>query len=106
MDAEEFAGDLFLTLATQGRLELDAAVADEAVAGLRRTLDVVAERMRLLRVWEGGDGHAVCDLPPGLAQAVVDVVFAEQLTPGRLEQAARELPKYIEALRLARRPPP
>ncbi|SDT09842.1 hypothetical protein [Actinoplanes derwentensis] len=35
---------------------------------------------------------------------LVNGVFIEQIAPGRLEQAAIELPRYIAALRLARRP--
>jgi hypothetical protein len=35
---------------------------------------------------------------------MVDTVFADQLAPGRLEEAMRELPKYVQALKTARRP--
>jgi len=99
-DEQGFAGELFLTLATEGRLVLDPCAADDAIAGLERTLDVLLARLQLVRTWEHEPHPPAGDLAPG----VVDAVFAEQLAPGRIEQAVRELPKYIHALHLARRP--
>lgn len=75
-----FAGDLFLRLAAEGRLVLDPGVADETIAALERTLHEVRTRLQIL--------GSACN--PG------------QETTGRLEEAAIELPKYIDALRRAR----
>ncbi|MEU7904001.1 hypothetical protein [Actinoplanes sp. NPDC049118] len=102
----DFAGDLFLTLAAEGRLVLDPVSADEVVAGLERTLALVRSRLRILRLWEQLPVQRLDELPAELRQDVVDAVFVDQLTPGRLERAVVELPKYIEALRSAGRLPP
>jgi hypothetical protein len=99
-----FASELFLTLATEGRLVVEAARADEIIAGLERTLELITARLRVIRIWDDLPGPIMDDLPPRLAQSVADAVFAEQLAPGQLEQAVLELPKYISALRAARRP--
>ena len=98
-----FAGQLLLTLAGDGRLVLDAARADEAIARLERTLSAVRARLRVIRIWQQPPVPRVDELPDELARYVVDAVFADQLAPDRLELAAVELPKYIEALRRARR---
>lgn len=95
-----YAGDLFLALADQGRLVLDADEAEEMIAGLERTLDALAVRVRLLEAWRTGLADAW-----GMPQHVVDAVFAEQIAPGRTDEAIRELPKYVEALRRAARRP-
>ncbi len=100
---QPFAGELFLTLAAEGRLVLDAAAADPVIAGLEETLAAVTRRLELLTVWRQHPGIPIDGLPPELAASVTDTVFLDQLTPGRLERAVEELPKYIEALRLARR---
>lgn len=104
-DAESsapFAGELFLTLAAEGRLVMDPARADQAIAGLERTLSLIRARLRIIRIWQHSPTQRVDELPEELANDVVDAVFADQLAPGRLEQAVTELPKYIEALRRAR----
>jgi hypothetical protein len=101
-----FAGELFLALATEGRLVLDAPSADEIIVGLERTLALTRARLRVLRIWSQQPAGRVDDLPEGVARDVVDAVFVDQLAPGRLERAAAELPKYIEAVRRARRPQP
>ncbi|MBL7253216.1 hypothetical protein [Paractinoplanes lichenicola] len=93
-----FAGELFRSLAAEGRLRLDAGQADAAIAGLERTLSEVRARLRLLEHRQPGSAADLSD-------AVVDAVFADQLAPGRLELATVEIPKYIEALRRARRRP-
>ncbi len=98
-----FAGELFLRLATEGSLVLAADRADEVIAGLENTLSIVRARLRVIRLWQEGPTQRVGDLPEAVARDVVDAVFADQLAPGRLEQAAEELPRYIEALRQARR---
>ncbi|MDY7085806.1 MAG: hypothetical protein SYR96_11940 [Actinomycetota bacterium] len=101
LTASPFAGELFQVLAAEGRLRLDAGQADAVIASLERTLAEVQARLRLLRGRQ--------QVPPGvqaeLSDETVDAVFADQLAPGRLESAAVELPKYIEALRQARRRP-
>lgn len=101
-----FAGELLLALADDGRLVLDPAHADEAIARLERTLSAVRARLRVIRLWQQTPTRQVDELPDELARYVVDAVFAEQLAPHRLELATVELPKYIEALRRARRHEP
>ena len=96
-----FAGELFLTLAAEGRLVLDPVRADQAIAALERTLSLIRARLRIIRIWQHSPAQRVEELPDELAQDVVDAVFADQLAPGRLERAVTELPKYIEALRRA-----
>jgi hypothetical protein len=100
---EPYAGDLFMSLAADGRLVVEAARADELIADLERTLDLITTRLRLVRLWQRLPEPAVDRLPPELSQSVVDAVFVAQLAPGQLEQAVHELPKYIQALQLARR---
>ncbi|MFV2023984.1 MULTISPECIES: hypothetical protein [unclassified Micromonospora] len=101
-----FVGELLLILAGEGRLVLDPARADEAIAGLERTLSEVRARLRLIRIWQRAPLGQVDDLPDDVARDVVEAVFADQLAPGRLELAVIEIPKYIEALRRARGEPP
>lgn len=82
---------------------LDARQADTMIIGLEDTLAVVRERLRLVRSRRHPAAPPVDELPNSAARAAVDAVFADLLAPGRLEEAAVELPKYIEALRRARR---
>lgn len=96
-----FAGELFLDLAAQGRLVVDAVRADEVIAGLEGTLAQIRARLRVIRIWEQLPAQRVAELPAELVQDVVDAVFVDQLAPGQLERAAAELPKYIAALRRA-----
>lgn len=96
-----FAGELFLTLAAEGRLVVDARRADEIIAGLESTLAQIRSRMRILRIWQEQPMQRVDELPEELAPDVIDAIFLDQLAPGQLEQAAVELPKYITALRTA-----
>jgi hypothetical protein len=98
-----FAGDVFLALAAQGRLVLDADEADEAIEGLERTLELVGRRVQLLEAWRSRTADP--DFAGVVSQSIVDVVFAEVVAPGRLERALQELPKYLEAMRLAKRRP-
>lgn len=104
-DVQPFAGELFLALAAEGRLVLAADTADQMIADLERTLATVCARLQVLRLWRESPGLAVHDMPPEIAVRVTDAAFLDQLTPGRLERAAQELPRYIEALRTARREP-
>ncbi len=96
-----FAGELFLNLAAEGRLVVDARRADEAIAGLESTLAQIRARLRVIRIWQQVPDPKVDELPEALARDVVDAIFVDQLAPGHLERAATELPKYIEALRRA-----
>jgi hypothetical protein len=100
---DTFAGETFLILAAEGRLVVGRERADALIASLERTLDVLHERQRLLEIWRRMPEKNVDDLPPDLADSVIHAVFDDQLSPGGLERAARELPKYVAALRMARR---
>jgi hypothetical protein len=97
----QFAGDLFLTLAREGRLVVDADRAARLVADLEQTLARVHSRLRVVRMWQQPSSRGLDAVPEPLARFVVDAVFLEQAVPGQLERAAAELPKYIEALRRA-----
>jgi hypothetical protein len=98
----DFAGELFLRLADQGRLVVDAERADRLIADLEGTMVLLAARLHVLRSWQRSPS-SLDDVDPALADTVVDALFADQLAPGRLERAVRELPKYLAALRIARR---
>jgi hypothetical protein len=99
---DDFAGELFLRLATEGRLVVDCDRADELIADLEQTLAVLKARLRVLAVWEQNPAPHLGTLPSDVAETVVDAVFADQLAPGRLARAAVELPKYVAALKAAR----
>jgi hypothetical protein len=101
-----FAGELFLMLATEGRLIVDEASAERMIAGLERTLTLVRARLRVTRIWYRQPAGRIEELLDVLAGDVVEALFTDQMAPGHLEQAAAELPKYIEALRRAQRPQP
>jgi hypothetical protein len=98
-----YAGDMLLALAVQGRLVLDEDEADEAIAGLERTLAVIDRRVRLLEQWRSAPvdpahtSHA--------EQGEIDALFGELVAPGQLRRALQELPKYVEAFRRAKRRP-
>jgi hypothetical protein len=96
-----FAGELFLDLAEEGRLVVDAVRAEEVIAGLECTLAQIRARLRVIRIWRQLPAQRIGELPAELVQDVVDAVFTDQLAPGQLERAAAELPKYIAALRRA-----
>ncbi|GIF44556.1 hypothetical protein Axi01nite_88670 [Actinoplanes xinjiangensis] len=99
--SDEFAGEIFLTLANEGRLVVASEEADSLIAGLEETIAILNERLSVLDLWRRTPG--LDRMPPVVSGAVVDTVFVDQLCPGRIERAARELPKYVAALRLARR---
>ena len=101
--SDTFAGETFLILAAEGRLVVGPEQADALIAGLETTLGVVRERQRLLEIWRRMPEQNVDNLPADLAESVIHVVFDDQLAPGGIERAARELPKYVTALRMARR---
>jgi hypothetical protein len=98
----DFAGELFLSLATEGRLMVDSERADVLIADLEHTLEVLHARLRALEVWQHAPAPALGRLPAEVADVVVDAVFADQFAPGRLARAAVELPKYVAALKAAR----
>lgn len=96
-----FAGDLLLRLASDGVLVLAPEHADQLIAEITLTLDVVRARFGLLQL--------LCHCPTTppedsghLDQVLVDVAFTEQTAPGRLERAMLGLPKYIRALEIAK----
>jgi hypothetical protein len=64
---------------------------------------MITTRLRLVQIWQRLPEPAVDELPEALSQSVVDAVFVDQLAPGQLEHAVDELPKYIQALQVARR---
>ncbi|MGM1061446.1 hypothetical protein [Saccharothrix sp. Mg75] len=100
---ERFAGDLFLDLADKGWLVVERGEAERVVAELLRTLEVVRSRVQRLEVSRRLREASVDDLSPDVAQFAVDMVFAEQVTAGTWERALVELPKYVEAFRIAAR---
>ena len=100
---DTFAGETFLMLAAEGRLVVGSEQADALIAGLERTLGVLRERQRLLDIWRRMPEKNVDNLPQDLAESVIHAVFDDQLSPGGTERATRELPKYVAALRMARR---
>ncbi|MDQ2587983.1 hypothetical protein [Saccharothrix yanglingensis] len=101
---EDFAGDLFLRPAVDGRLVLEQEEADRIIADLKRTLDVVADRQRMIDLLRDVSLDKLRHLHPGLESIVADAVFEEQVTEGHLRRTLHELPKYIEALEMAKRP--
>jgi hypothetical protein len=79
--ASSFAGDLLLRLAAEGRLVLRPDVADQTISSLQDTLSQVHDRLRML----------------------ANTRTSDSATKAWFTQAAHELPKYIEAVRRARR---
>lgn len=103
---ERFAGDLFLDLAAKGWLVVEPAEAARVIAGLERTLEVVRSRAHRTEVSRRLRSAAGDDIDPEVDRLVVDTVFAEQIMAGTWERALVELPKYIEAFRMAARNAP
>jgi hypothetical protein len=103
---ERFAGDLFLDLAAKGWLVVEPAEAARVIAGLERTLEAVRSRAHRIEVSRRLRDTAGDDIDPAVDRLVVDAVFAEQITAGSWERALVELPKYIEAFRIAARNAP
>ena len=103
---ERFAGDLFLHLAAKGWLVVKPEEAARVIAELERTLEVVRSRAHRIEVSRRLRDAAGDDMPADVERLVVDAVFAEQVTSGSWEHALVELPKYIEAFRLAARNAP
>ena len=102
---ENFAGDLFLRLANEGWLVLPAVEAERVIAELEHTLAEVRARLRRAELSrELRDSSARVDASPEVDQLIVDSVFAGQIAADRWEQALVELPKYIQAFRIAAGP--
>ncbi|WP_447002012.1 hypothetical protein ACRAKI_19925 [Saccharothrix isguenensis] len=99
-----FAGDLYLRLAVDGRLVLEPAEADRVIEGLERTLDAITEHLEVIDLLRGTALGDLRRAHPRVERVVVDAVFHEQVTGGRLRRALDELPKYIEAFQRAKRP--
>jgi hypothetical protein len=102
---EPFAGDLFLRLAERGWLVVSPEQAERAIAELEETLAEVRALLRrteLSRRLRGAAGDLTVD--PEIDRLVVECAFAGQLGADRWAQALVELPKYIEAFRIAAGP--
>lgn len=100
-----FAGDLFLELAADGRLVLDAELADRVIADLERTIALVEAQLHRAEIAKALKITGVRALLPMSEHAIVDAAFVEQMAPGRRERGRAELLKYLEAIRRARRCP-
>lgn len=95
IDSDEgFAGDLFLRLAAERRLELAPEQADEIVVDLTRTLESVE-----FLLWSESRRR-----PEPAAEWLMPSSGSTALSWNleTLEAAKRELPKYIEAFRIVR----
>jgi hypothetical protein len=103
---ERFAGDLFLDLAAKGWLVVEPEEAARVIAGLEQTLEAVRSRAHRIQVSRRLRNAAGADIDPDVDRLVVDTVFAEQIMSGSWEHALVELPKYIEAFRIAARNAP
>lgn len=96
-----FAGDLFVRLAHEGWLVISPEQAGPVIADLERTLAEVRMRLRQAELSATLLGNVGADVPPDVDRLIVDCAFAGQISADRWEQALVELPKYIEALRIA-----
>ncbi len=101
---EKFAGDLFLRLAREGWLVVAPEQAERVIAELERTLEVVRSRVRRAELARRLREVAADDVEPDVDRLVVDAAFAGQIASCTWEQALVELPKYIEAFRIAAGP--
>ncbi|MBW4720254.1 hypothetical protein [Saccharothrix obliqua] len=98
---ERFAGDLLLRLAREGWLVVSPEQARRVVAELERTLEVVRARVRRAELSRRLRDVADGDIEPAVDRLAVDAVFAGQIAFDTWERALVELPKYIEAFRIA-----
>lgn len=99
---EPFAGDLFLRLAHEGWLVVSPEQADRVIAELEGTLAEVRSRLRKAELSRKLRDVAGPDVAPDVDRLMVDSAFAGQIAAARWEQALVELPKYIQAFRIAR----
>ncbi|MBB5958281.1 hypothetical protein FHS29_004889 [Saccharothrix tamanrassetensis] len=98
---EKFAGDLLLRLAREGWLVVSPEQADDVVAELEHTLDVVRSLVRRAQLSRRLLDVAGDDIEPDVDRVAVDAVFAGQIAADTWQRALVELPKYIEAFRIA-----
>ncbi len=96
---EPFAGDLVLRLADEGWLVLPPEQAERLIVELERTLADVRSCLR--RAELSRRLLDVADVAADVDRLVVDSAFMGQITADRWEQALVELPKYIQAFRIA-----
>jgi hypothetical protein len=96
---EGFAGDLFLRLARAGWLVITPEQAVPVIADLERTLDEVRARLRKAEL--SVTLLETADVSPDVDRLIVECAFAGQIAADRWEQAIVELPKYIQAFRIA-----
>ncbi|TDV54788.1 hypothetical protein [Actinophytocola oryzae] len=95
---EPFAGDLFLRLARDGWLVVPPEQAAQVVVDLEHTLAEVRASLRRAELSRQLRG---ADVDPDVDRLIVECAFAGQLGADRWEQALVELPKYIQAFRMA-----
>lgn len=98
---ERFAGDLLLRLAVDGWLVVPPEQAEHAVAELEWVLAEIRARLRRVELSRGLRGVAGEDVPAAVDGLMVESVFAGQIAADRWELALVELPKYIQAFRIA-----
>lgn len=96
---EPFAGDLVLRLADEGWLVLPPEQAESLIVELERTLADVRSCLR--RAELSRRLLDVADVAADVDRLVVDSAFMGQIAADRWEQALVELPKYIQAFRIA-----
>jgi hypothetical protein len=96
---EPFAGDLVLRLADEGWLVLPPEQAERLIVELERTLADVRSCLR--RAELSRRLLDVADVAADVDRLVVDSAFMGQIAADRWEQALVELPKYIQAFRIA-----
>ena len=101
-DGALFAGDLFLTLAADGRLVLDADQADRLIADLEHTIELVNAQVCRAELALRLPLAAVRELLPTTERLITNAAFAEQMCPGQFERALDELAKYVKAFKIAK----
>jgi hypothetical protein len=97
-----FAGDLFLALAAEGRLVLDAAQADRVIADLEHTIELVSAQLCRAELAWRLPLAAVRELLPATEGLITSAAFTEQVFPGQYERVLDELAKYVEAFKIAK----
>jgi hypothetical protein len=97
-----FAGDLFLELANDGRLVLDAAQADRVIAELEHTIELVSAQLCRAELAWRLPLAAVRELLPATEGLITNAAFVEQVCPGQFERALDELAKYVKAFKIAK----
>ncbi|WP_433260259.1 hypothetical protein ACQPZF_23665 [Actinosynnema sp. CS-041913] len=98
---ERFAGDVLLRLAREGWLVMPPEQAERVIAELEWTLKLVRARMRRAELSRKLRDVAGGDIDPAVDRLAFDAAFDGLVASGAWEQALDELPKYIEAFRIA-----